>query len=92
MKALSLENPTLRRLSPRFITNEKGEREEIVFDLQKFQEFWEQIEELLSDEKYELKEDLNIVSVVLERAKKFDEGESKGYTQKEVERMFGVSE
>ena len=90
MKLLSLENSILKKLSPRFITNEKGEKEEIVFKLQKFQDFWEQIEELLADEEYELKAELKIAPVVLKRAKRFDEGQSRGYTQEEVEKMFKV--
>jgi len=91
-KVLSLEDPRLKKLAPRFITNEAGEREEVVFNLQKFAEFWEEIETLLVDEEYELKEDLKVASVVLERARKFDEAQSKGYTQEETEKMFGVSE
>ena len=88
---LSLENMILSKLSPRFITNEEGEKEEIVFNLRKFEEFWEELEGLLVDEGYELEEDLRIAPVVLKRAKKFDEGQSEGYTQEEVEKMVGVS-
>lgn len=92
MNALTLENPMLKKLAPRFITDEQGEREEIVFNLWKFQEFWEKIEEVLVDEAYESGEDAKIASVVLERAKRFDEGRSRGYTQEEVEKMFGTSQ
>lgn len=42
-------------------------------------------------EEYEASEDNKIASLVLGRAKRFSEGCSKGYTQKEVEKMFGVS-
>ena len=88
---LSLEKMILSKLSPRFITNEEGEKEEIVFNLRKFEEFWEKLEGLLVDEEYELEEDLRIAPVVLERTKKFDDGQSGRYTQEEVEKMIGVS-
>ncbi|MCH8292987.1 hypothetical protein IH992_18010 [Candidatus Poribacteria bacterium] len=88
---LSLENMILSKLSPRFITNEEGEKEEIVFNLRKFEEFWEELEGLLVDEQYELKEDLKTASVILERARRYNEGQSGGYTQEEVEKMVGVS-
>ena len=88
---LSLENMILSKLSPRFITNEEGEKEEIVFNLRKFEEFWEELERLLVDEQYELKEDLKTASVILERVRRYNEGQSGGYTQEEVEKMVGVS-
>ena len=43
------------------------------------------------EEEYEANEDNSIASLVLERAKRFSEGKSKGYTQEEVEKMFEVS-
>ena len=88
---LSLENMILSKLSPRFITNEEGEKEEIVFNLRKFEEFWEELEGLLVDEGYELEEDLRIAPVVLKRVRRYNEGQSGGYTQEEVEKMVGVS-
>ena len=88
MKALTSENLMLRKLTPRFITDEKGEKEEIVFNFQKFQDFWEQIEDLLVDEEYELEEDAKVVSAVLERARSFDE--SKAITMEEMEKKMGL--
>jgi hypothetical protein len=35
--------------------------------------------------------DDDIASIILERTKRFSEGKSKGYTQEEVEKIFGVS-
>ena len=76
----------------RFIINEKGEPEEIVFNFSKFQELWVEIEELLTlEEEYEASEDDKIAPLVVERMKRFSEGKSKDYTQEEVEKMFGVS-
>lgn len=50
------------------------------------------IEELLAlEEEYELEEDEKIVLIILERAKRFSKGDSRGYTQDEVEKMFGKS-
>jgi len=46
---------------------------------------------LLVDEQYELKEDLKTASVILERVRRYNEGQSGGYTQEEVEKMVGVS-
>ena len=79
-------------LSARFITNDKGETEEIVFNFERFQQLWVEIEKLMTmEEQYEANEDNSIASLVLERAKRFSEGKSKGYTQEEVEKMFEVS-
>jgi hypothetical protein len=87
-----LKHPILRELGVRFITNDKGETEEIVFNFKRFRELWVEIEKLLTmEEKYEASEDDSIAPIVLERAKRFSEGRSKGYTQEEVEKMFGVS-
>ena len=87
-----LKHPMLKELDTRFIINEKGEPEEIVFNFSKFQELWVEIEELLTvEEEYEASEDDKIAPLVLERMKRFSEGKSKGYTQEEVEKMFGVS-
>jgi len=87
-----LKHPILKELDIRFITNDRGETEEIVFNFEKFQEMWVEIEELLTmEEEYEASEDDRIAPLVLERAKRFSEGKSKGYTQEEVEKMFGVS-
>lgn len=90
MEALTWEHAVLRKLSPRFITNAKGEKEEIVFDFLKFQELWEEIEDMLVDEDYESREDAKIAPVVLERGKRFDQGQRRGYTQEEVEKMCGA--
>jgi len=88
----ALKHPMLKELDTRFIINEKGEPEEIVFNFSKFQELWVEIEELLTvEEEYEASEDDKIAPLVLERMKQFSEGKSKGYTQEEVEKMFGVS-
>jgi len=87
-----LKHPVMKKLDARFITNDKGEKEEIVFDFIKFQELWTKIEEILDlEEKYEAAEDDKIASVILERTKRFSEGKSMGYTQDEIEKMFGVS-
>ena len=88
----ALKNPILKELGTRLIINEKGEPEEIVFNFSKFQELWIEIEELLTMEaEHEASEDDKIAPLVLERMKQFSEGKSKGYTQEEVEKMFGVS-
>jgi hypothetical protein len=88
----ALKHPILKELGTRFIMNEKGEPEEIVFKFSKFQELWVEIEGLLTmEEEHETSEDDKIALLVLERAKRFSEGKSKGYTQEEVEKMFGVS-
>lgn len=87
-----LEHPILKELTPRFIVNEEGKTEEIVFNFEKFQELWVEIEDLLQmEEEYEESEDDKIAPIILERTKRFSEGKSKGYTQEEVEKMFGVS-
>jgi len=87
-----LKHPIMKKLKARFITNDKGENEEIVFNFIKFQELWVTIEELLAlEEEYEREEDEKIAPIVLERAKRLSKGESKGYTQAEVEKMFGES-
>ncbi len=92
MKMEVLKHPILKEFGVRFITNEEGEAEEIVFNLERFQELWVEIEELLTmEEEYEANEDDRIAPIVLERTKRFSEGKSKGYTQEEVENMFGVS-
>jgi hypothetical protein len=50
------------------------------------------IEELLAlEEEYELKKDEKIAFIILQRAKRFSKGESRGYTQDEVEKIFGES-
>ena len=88
----AVDNPIFTELGVRFITNEKGEKEEIVFNFRKFLELWEDIEEtLLVDEKYEDSEDAKIAHIVLERTKRVETGQSRGHTQEEVEKMFGVS-
>jgi len=87
-----LKHPILKQLGVRFIINDNGETEEIVFNFQRFQELWAEIEKFLTvEEEYEASEDDSIAPTVLERTKRFSEGKSKGYTQKEVEKMFGVS-
>ena len=87
-----LKHPILKKLDTRFITNDKGETEEIVFNFEKFRELWVEIEEILTvEEEYETSEDDRIAPLVLERAKRFSQGKSKGYTQEEVEKMFGAS-
>ena len=87
-----LKHPIMKKLDARFITNEKGEKEEIVFDFIKFQELWTRIEEMLDlEDEYEAIEDNKIASVILERSKQFSKGQSNGYTQDEIEKMFGVS-
>lgn len=87
-----LDNPIFAELGVRFITNERGEKEEIVFDFRKFLELWADIEKvLLIDEEHENAEDAKIAHIVLERVKKIETGQSRGYTQEEVEKMFGVS-
>jgi len=87
-----LKHPILKELGVRFITNEEGKTEEIIFDFEKFQELWAEIEDLLTmEEEYEAGEDDKIANLVLERTKRFSEGKSKGHTQEEVEKMFGVS-
>ena len=87
-----LKHPILKGLGARFITNDKGETEEIVFNFERFRELWVEIEKLLAaEEEYEASADDSIASLVLERTKRFSEGKSKGYTQEEVEEMFGVS-
>ena len=87
-----LKHPILKKLGARLITNEKGETEEIVFNFEKSQELWVEIEELLTmEEEYEATEDDRIAPLVFERTRRFSEGESKGYTQEEVEKMLGVS-
>ena len=43
------------------------------------------------EEEFEASEDDRIAPIVLERIKRFSEGKSRGYTQEEVEKMFGVS-
>jgi len=92
MKMEVLKHPILEEFGARFITNEKGEAEEIVFNFEKFQELWVEIEELLTmEEEYEASEDDKIAPIVLERTKRFSEGKSKGYTQEEVEKILGVS-
>ncbi|MBC8231015.1 hypothetical protein H8E77_15795 [bacterium] len=81
----ALKHPMLKELDTRFIINEKGEPEEIVFNFSKFQELWVEIEELLTvEEEYEASEDDKIAPLVLERMKRFSEGKSKGYTQEEL--------
>ena len=47
-------------------------------------------DKVLLEEEYEALEDDKIAALVLERTKRFSEGKSKGYTQEEVEKMFGV--
>ncbi|MBD3183126.1 hypothetical protein GF312_12600, partial [Candidatus Poribacteria bacterium] len=42
-----LEHPIIKKLDTRFITNDKGEKEEIVFNFMKFQKLWTEIEETL---------------------------------------------
>lgn len=92
LKMEILKHPVLKELGARFITNDKGETEEIVLNFERFRELWKEIEELLiMEEAYEVSEDDSIASIVLERTKRFYEGEGKGYTQEEVEKMFGVS-
>ena len=87
-----LKHPILKELGVRFITNDKGETEEIVFNFERFQKLWAEIERLLTmEEEYEVSEDDSIAPIVLERTKRFSEGKSKGYTQEELEKMFGVS-
>ena len=87
-----LKHPIIKKLDARFITNEKGEKEEIVFDFIKFQKLWTRIEEMLDlEDEYEATEDNKIASVILERSKRFSKDQSKGYTQDEIEKMFGVS-
>lgn len=87
-----LKHPIMKKLDVRFITNEKGEKEEIVFDYIKFEELWAKIEEMLDlEEEYETTEDNKVSSVILERSKQFSKGQSRGYTQDEIEKMFGVS-
>jgi hypothetical protein len=87
-----LKHPIMKRLDARFISNSKGEKEEIVFDFKKFQELWAKIEEILYlEEEYEANEDNKIASVILERTKRFSKGQSKSYTQDEIEKMFGAS-
>jgi hypothetical protein len=87
-----LKHPILKQLGVRFITNDNGETEEIVFNFQRFQELWAEIEKFLTvEEEYEASEDDSIAPIVLERTERFAEGKSKGYTQKEVEKMFEVS-
>ena len=61
----------------------------MIFKYDKFQKLWEEIEDLL--EKYETEEDDKIAHIVLERTKNFETGKSKGYSQEEVEKMYGVS-
>jgi len=56
----------------------------------KFQKLWEEIEDLLIEE-YETEEDAKIIHTVLDRTKTFETGKSKGYSQEEVEKMYGVS-
>jgi len=88
-----LKHPIMKKLDARFITNDKGEKEEIVFDFMKFQELWTRIEEMLDlEDEYEAAEDNKIASAILERTKRFSKGQSKGYTQDEIEKMFGASE
>ena len=71
-----LKHPTMKKLDARFITNEKGEKEEIVFDFIKFQELWTRIEEMLDlEDEYEAIEDNKIASVILERSKQFSKGQ-----------------
>jgi hypothetical protein len=88
MKALTPENPMLKKLAPRFITDEKGKKEEIVFNFWKFRELWEEIEDALVDEEYELQQDAKTVSAVLERARSFDE--SKAIPMEEMEKKVGL--
>ncbi len=86
----ALKNPIFEKLEVRFITNDRGEKEEIVFKYDKFQKLWEEIEDLLIEE-YETEEDARITHIILERTKNFETGKSKGYSQEEVEKMYGVS-
>jgi len=87
-----LKHPIMKKLDARFIANDKGEKEEIAFDFIKFQELWTRIEEIIYlEDEYESTEDNKIASVVLERSKRFSKGQSKGYTQDEIEKMLEVS-
>jgi hypothetical protein len=62
----------------------------VIFKYDKFQKLWEEIEDLLLEE-YEIEEDAKITYAVIERTRNFETGKSKGYSQEEVEKMYGVS-